>query len=215
PSPLSLLCDVESWTPGRDVHNGSQPSSRRSFGSSTSDNDRLRQRGEQPTYSFVGMHCIFDQCRASVTVLKFGHMSSDLLAYRASDGTLTVCTVSDPPSILKHLNGHSKDVTVDAYFFGKILFPASSSPLGYGTNAIFPVFVLNTMSCLFSNFDFSSNNQYIASSSLDKTVRVWEISKGLCIRVIYGVSPQLCIRFHPVNGKGCIPTLVVSSERRT
>ncbi|PRQ23929.1 putative transcription factor WD40-like family [Rosa chinensis] len=143
-----------------DVHSGSQPSSRTSFGSSTSDNDdRLCQRGEQPAYSFVGMHCIFDQCRASVTVLKFGHMSSDLLAYGASDGTLTVCTVSDPPPILKHLNGHSKDVT---------------------------------------DFDFSSNNQYIASSSLDKTVRVWEISKGLCIRVIYGVSPQLCIRFHPV-----------------
>ncbi|XP_065616279.1 uncharacterized protein LOC136061846 [Quercus suber] len=106
------------------------------------------------------MHCIFDQCKASVTVLKFGHMSSDLLAYGASDGTLTVCTVSEPPSVLKELKGHSKDVT---------------------------------------DFDFSSNNQYIASSSMDKTVRVWEISKGLCIRVIYGVSSQLCIRFHPVN----------------
>ncbi|KAI8016602.1 hypothetical protein LOK49_LG05G00269 [Camellia lanceoleosa] len=47
------------------------------------------------------------------------------------------------------------------------------------------------------DFDFTSNNQYIASSSMDKTVRIWEISKGLCIRVIYGVSPQLCIRFHP------------------
>ncbi|XP_050107555.1 uncharacterized protein LOC126586671 isoform X3 [Malus sylvestris] len=156
-SPLSLLYDVESWSPGR---SGSQPSPRRSFGSSISDSDRPRPRRAEPAYSFVGMHCIFDQCTASVTVLKFGHMSSDLLAYGASDGTLTVCTVSDPPSILKHLHGHSKDVT---------------------------------------DFDFSSNNQYIASSSMDKTVRVWEISKGLCIRVIYGVSPQLCIRFHPVN----------------
>ncbi|KAM1002521.1 uncharacterized protein LOC126586671 isoform X2 [Malus sylvestris] len=159
-SPLSLLYDVESWSPGRDVQSGSQPSPRRSFGSSISDSDRPRPRRAEPAYSFVGMHCIFDQCTASVTVLKFGHMSSDLLAYGASDGTLTVCTVSDPPSILKHLHGHSKDVT---------------------------------------DFDFSSNNQYIASSSMDKTVRVWEISKGLCIRVIYGVSPQLCIRFHPVN----------------
>ncbi|KAK1317982.1 hypothetical protein QJS10_CPA05g01228 [Acorus calamus] len=34
---------------------------------------------------------------------------------------------------------------------------------------------------------------------MDKTVRVWEISKGNCIRVIYGVSSQLCIHFHPVN----------------
>ncbi|XP_004290280.1 PREDICTED: WD repeat-containing protein 13 [Fragaria vesca subsp. vesca] len=160
PSPRALLYEVESWTPGRDLHSPSILSSRRSFSSTTSDTDRPRRRGEQPAYSFVGMQCIFDQCRASVTVLKFGHMSSDLLAYGASDGTLTVCTVSDPPSILKHLNGHSKDVT---------------------------------------DFDFSSNNQYIASSSMDKTVRVWEISKGVCIRVIYGVSPQLCIRFHPVN----------------
>lgn len=50
-----------------------------------------------------------------------------------------------------------------------------------------------------TDFDFSSNNQYIASSSMDKTVRVWEISKGNCIRVIYGISSQLCIRFHPVR----------------
>ncbi|KAL0656556.1 hypothetical protein Bca4012_077140 [Brassica carinata] len=47
------------------------------------------------------MHCIFNQCKSSVTVLKFGHMSSDLLAYGASDGTLTVCSLSDEPSVLK------------------------------------------------------------------------------------------------------------------
>ncbi|KAM3743218.1 hypothetical protein ACB098_07G127600 [Castanea mollissima] len=161
PSPLSLLYEAESWSSSRDVQSGNLDSSRRtSFSSNASDTDRPRQRGTEPAYSFVGMHCIFDQCKTSVTVLKFGHMSSDLLAYGASDGTLTVCTVSEPPSVLNELKGHSKDVT---------------------------------------DFDFSSNNQYIASSSMDKTVRVWEISKGLCIRVIYGVSSQLCIRFHPVN----------------
>ncbi|CAA3017733.1 WD repeat-containing 13 [Olea europaea subsp. europaea] len=96
----------------------------------------------------------------TITVIKFGHMSSDLLAYGASDGSLTVCTVSTSPAVLKQLTGHTKDVT---------------------------------------DFDFSTNNQYITSSSIDKTVRVWDISKGLCMRVIYGVSPELCIRFHPVN----------------
>ncbi|XWS62742.1 hypothetical protein CRYUN_Cryun06bG0037000 [Craigia yunnanensis] len=68
-----------------------------------------------------------------VTVLKFGHMSSDLLAYGASDGTLTVCAVSNPPSVIKQLKGHLKDVT---------------------------------------DFDFLSNNQYFASSTMDKTVQV-------------------------------------------
>ncbi|GAV72121.1 WD40 domain-containing protein [Cephalotus follicularis] len=161
PIPFSHLFEVDSWTSSRDVRSGNLASSHRdSFSSTASDNCRPRRRGVEPAYSFVGMHCIFDQCKAAVTVIKFGYMSSDLLAYGASDGTLTVCNVSDPPSVIKQLSGHSKDVT---------------------------------------DFDFSSNNQYIASSSVDKTVRVWDISKGLCIRVIYGVSSQLCVRFHPVN----------------
>ncbi|XWS54958.1 hypothetical protein CRYUN_Cryun10bG0134100 [Craigia yunnanensis] len=161
PSPLSHLFEVESWNSSRDLRSGTLASNHRtSFSSSISDSDHPRRQGVEPAYSFVGMHCIFDQCKAAVTVLKFGHMSSDLLAYGASDGTLTVCTVSEQPSVIKQLKGHSKDVT---------------------------------------DFDFSSNNQYIASSSMDKTVRVWELSKGLCIRVIYGVSSQMCIRFHPVN----------------
>ncbi|KAG4160539.1 hypothetical protein ERO13_D01G004000v2 [Gossypium hirsutum] len=160
-SPLSRLSEVESWSSSKDLRSGTLASNHRtSFSSSISDSDHPRGQGVEPAYSFVGMHCIFDQCKSAVTVLKFGHMSSDLLAYGASDGTLTVCNVSDPPTVINQLKGHSKDVT---------------------------------------DFDFSSNNQYIASSSADKTVRVWELSKGFCIRVIYGVSPQLCIRFHPVN----------------
>ncbi|KAK2978261.1 hypothetical protein RJ640_017112 [Escallonia rubra] len=171
PGPLSLAFEGDSWSTSRfkdvlhlfslqEVQSGSQALSHRtSVSSNASDSGHSRRKAE-PAYSFVGMHCIFDQCKAMVTVLKFGHMSSDLLAYGASDGTLTVCNVSQPPSIVKKLTGHSKDVT---------------------------------------DFDFSLNNQYIASSSLDKTVRIWDISKGLCIRVIYGVSSQLCIRFHPVN----------------
>ncbi|GMP51179.1 hypothetical protein CsSME_00017520 [Camellia sinensis var. sinensis] len=153
---------MDSWSPIRDLRSGSQALSHSpsfsSKASNASDGDHPRRKAE-PGYSYVGMHCIFDQCKAMVTVVKFGQMSSDLLAYGASDCTLTVCTVSDPPAVLNQLIGHSKDVT---------------------------------------DFDFTLNNQYIASSSMDKTVRIWEISKCLCIRVIYGVSPQLCIRFHLV-----------------
>ncbi|GLT86182.1 hypothetical protein SLE2022_043380 [Rubroshorea leprosula] len=159
PNPFSYIFEVDNWTSSRDIRSGNPTSNpRTSFSSIASDSSR--RRGTEPAYSFVGMHCIFDHCKSAVTVLKFGHMSSDLLAYGSSDGTLTVCTVCVPPSVVKQLSGHSKDVT---------------------------------------DFDFSVNNQYIASSSMDKTVRVWELSKGICIRVIYGVSSQLCIRFHPVN----------------
>ncbi|KAL8556153.1 hypothetical protein ACS0TY_003807 [Phlomoides rotata] len=160
PNPLSPYSEADNWSTSRDVRSSTQAFSHRtSFSSNASDIDYPRRKGE-PAYSFVGMHFIFDQCKAMVTVIKFGHMSSDLLAYGASDGSLTVCTVSTPPSVLKQFTGHTKDVT---------------------------------------DFDFSANNQYIASASIDKTVRVWDIPKGLCMRVIYGVSSQLCIRFNPVN----------------
>ncbi|KAI3809803.1 hypothetical protein L1987_19403 [Smallanthus sonchifolius] len=159
PSQLSLLLEGESWAGSKDIRESQTLSRAVSLGANSSDFEYPRQKAEL-AYSFVGMHCIFDECKSMVTVIKFGHMSSDILAYGATDGTITVCTFSEPPSIMKKLIGHSKDVT---------------------------------------DFDFSLNNQYIASSSLDKTVRVWDIPKGLCIRVIYGVTSKLCIRFHPVN----------------
>lgn len=61
-----------------------------------------------------------------VTVIKFGHTSSDLLAYGACDGSLTVCNVSSPPSVLEQLVGHSKQVT-DLDFSAKNHYIASSS----------------------------------------------------------------------------------------
>ncbi|CAH1444819.1 unnamed protein product [Lactuca virosa] len=157
--PASITHDIDSWSFSRDPSESQTVSRTNSIRSNLSETDHSRKKTE-PAYSFVGMHCIFDECKSMVTVIKFGNMSSDLLAFGATDGTLTVCTVSESPSVMKKLIGHSKDVT---------------------------------------DFDFTMNNHYIASSSLDKTVRVWDIPKGLCIRVIYGVAPQLCIRFHPVN----------------
>jgi hypothetical protein len=46
-------------------------------------------------------------------------MSSDILAYGASDGSLTVCSLLEEPSVLKQLTGHSKDVTgsIDWYCY--------------------------------------------------------------------------------------------------
>lgn len=114
----------------------------------------------EPGYSFVGMHCVFDECKASVNIVKFGHMSSELLAFGASNGLITLCSVAHPPQILHRMTGHTKEVT---------------------------------------DLDWSSNNQYLSSSSLDKSVRVWDVKKGECLRVIYGTAPQLSIRFHPVN----------------
>ena len=87
--PSVSVIEVDSWSSSRDPRSGYQASSHRtSFSSSASDNDPPVQKIE-PAYSFVGMHCIFDQYKASVTVWKFGNKSSDLLAYGAADGTPT------------------------------------------------------------------------------------------------------------------------------
>lgn len=54
---------------------------------------------------------------------------------------------------------------------------------------------------LFADFDWSSSNEYLLSSSLDKTVRVWNATKGDCIRIVYGSSAQLCCCFNPVSSQ--------------
>lgn len=47
----------------------------------------------------------------AVTILKFGHRVSNLLAYGASDGSLSVCDVSKVQSMPQQMKGHTKDIT--------------------------------------------------------------------------------------------------------
>lgn len=73
---------MEGSTLLQDLRIGNFASSHRtSFSSSTSDSDRLRRKGVDPpaAYSFVGMHCIFDQCRASGDFFMVICSSSDVL----------------------------------------------------------------------------------------------------------------------------------------
>ncbi|XP_074592444.1 uncharacterized protein LOC141848301 [Curcuma longa] len=104
--PQSILYDTDTGGSSRDLRG-----SNLSFGHYNSlDSDR-QIRHVEPAYSFVGMHCIFDHCKASATIVKFGHMSSNLLAYGASDGSLTICNASEQPSLCHQLKGHSKAIT--------------------------------------------------------------------------------------------------------
>uniref|UniRef100_M4EPU3 Uncharacterized protein n=1 Tax=Brassica campestris TaxID=3711 RepID=M4EPU3_BRACM len=75
PAPLSHQFEAESFTSSRDLRSANQVSSRRlSFSSSFSDGDHSFRRGGggfEHAYSFVGMHCIFDQCKSSVWPYEF------------------------------------------------------------------------------------------------------------------------------------------------
>eukprot|EP00850_Spirogloea_muscicola_P009523 SM000053S17480 [mRNA] locus=s53:658233:662868:+ [translate_table: standard] len=65
----------------------------------------------EPAYSFSGMYTLFDQCKAAVNVVKFGKLSSELLAYGAADGSLHICLLAEPAALLHDLRGHTKEVT--------------------------------------------------------------------------------------------------------
>ncbi|CAN7049926.1 unnamed protein product [Brassica rapa subsp. trilocularis] len=80
PGPLSHQFEAESFSSSRDLRSANQVSSRRlSFSSSFSDGDHSFRRGGggfEHAYSFVGMHCIFDQCKSSGIFL---HLLLDLI----------------------------------------------------------------------------------------------------------------------------------------
>eukprot|EP00250_Pteridium_aquilinum_P008901 c18293_g1_i1 orf=182-1114(+) len=156
PSTPPLSYGRDSGSSSKDILSFSQGASISSFMSEA----EHHQSHKGPGDTFVGMHCIFDHFKSSVNVVRFGHRSSELLGFGASDGRIAVCTVMDPPGILHHLEGHSKSIT---------------------------------------DFDFSLNNQYLCSSSMDRSVRIWDVEKEHCVRIVYDNTEQLCVRFHPVN----------------
>uniref|UniRef100_A0A1B6KAF4 WD repeat-containing protein 55 homolog n=1 Tax=Graphocephala atropunctata TaxID=36148 RepID=A0A1B6KAF4_9HEMI len=63
-------------------------------------------------YAFVGVHHIFDQHTAAVTMVKFAHNDRSRLCCASNDGTVSICNVtSRPPSVDCILTGHRKAVT--------------------------------------------------------------------------------------------------------
>lgn len=63
-------------------------------------------------YAFAGVHHIFDQHFSSVTMIKFANNDRSKLCCASSDGTVSICNVTDnPPQVEVMLKGHGKAVT--------------------------------------------------------------------------------------------------------
>ncbi|XP_068084432.1 WD repeat-containing protein 13 [Anabrus simplex] len=63
-------------------------------------------------YAFVGVHHIFDQHTAAVTMLKFANNDRSRLGCASLDGTVSVCNVTaSPPHVEVVFRGHKKGVT--------------------------------------------------------------------------------------------------------
>ncbi|PNF16687.1 WD repeat-containing protein 13 [Cryptotermes secundus] len=63
-------------------------------------------------YAFVGVHHIFDQHSAGVTMLKFANNDRSRLCCASFDGTVSICNVTaNPPHVEVVFKGHKKGVT--------------------------------------------------------------------------------------------------------
>eukprot|EP01125_Pyxidicula_operculata_P019863 TRINITY_DN7221_c0_g1_i2.p1 TRINITY_DN7221_c0_g1~~TRINITY_DN7221_c0_g1_i2.p1 ORF type:complete len:409 (-),score=70.06 TRINITY_DN7221_c0_g1_i2:4-1230(-) len=50
-----------------------------------------------------------------------------------------------------------------------------------------------------SDFDWSMTNDFILSSSIDETLRVWNVKNSSCLRCIEVGAAVFCCCFHPIN----------------
>ncbi|CAI5511658.1 unnamed protein product [Closterium sp. Naga37s-1] len=137
----------------------------------------------------VRMCAVFDDCLASVNKVQFARHHPDLLAYGAADGTLRLCYV--PCSRGGNRIGGTGGKR------GAVNVARVKHELKGHTKEV-------------TDFDWSTDDDYLCSSSADKSVRVWDVGSGQCLRIIYTVIPQTCIIFHPQNNN----FLVVANSKR-
>ncbi|XP_046611005.1 WD repeat-containing protein 13-like isoform X1 [Neodiprion virginianus] len=73
------------------------------------------RRSIAENYAFVGVHHIFDQHSAAVSMLKFANNDRSKLCCASLDGIISICEVTGvtgtPPKVVALLKGHQKGVT--------------------------------------------------------------------------------------------------------
>ncbi|GJP61647.1 hypothetical protein CLOP_g18785 [Closterium sp. NIES-67] len=135
------------------------------------------------------MSAVFDDCLASVNKVQFSRHHPDLLAYGAADGTFRLCYVPCNTGGSKGGGAGGKK--------GALGVARVKHELKGHTKEV-------------TDFDWSTDDDYLCSSSADKSVRVWDVGTGQCLRIIYTLIPQTCIIFHPQNNN----FLVVANSKK-
>ncbi|XP_020709859.2 WD repeat-containing protein 13-like [Athalia rosae] len=81
-------------------------------------------------YAFVGVHHIFDQHSAAISMLKFANNDRSKLCCSSLDGVISICevtgTTGTPPKVVALLKGHEKGVTAIDWSVSNDLIVSSS-----------------------------------------------------------------------------------------
>lgn len=87
----------------------------------------IQRKSTAENFAFAGVHHVFDQHTAAVTMLKFANNDRSRLGCASLDGTLSICeVVSTPPQVLALLEGHQKGVTAFDWSISNDLIVSSS-----------------------------------------------------------------------------------------
>jgi WD40 repeat protein len=123
-------------------------------------------------YAFVGMHHIFERGTGKVegTSFLFANMIVNRIKFGNNDNDILAFASSD--GIITIASAMQKPQVI-------IELVGHSQPI--------------------IDFDWSLSNEYLISTSLDNTIRVWNVNSGKCVRTILCKTPASCIQFHPLN----------------
>ena len=126
----------------------------------------IQQRTTAENFAFDGVHHIFDQHTAAISMMKFANNDRSKLCCASFDGHISICEAASPsPRVVCIVPGHKKGVTA---------------------------------------IDWSISNDLIVSSSLDTTLRLWQLHSDLkleCLRVLTDpmAAEVLSCAFVPAN----------------
>lgn len=88
---------------------------------------RAQRKSTAESFAFAGVHHVFDQHKAAVTMLKFANNDRSKLCCASLDGTLSICeVVGTPPKVIALLEGHRNGVTALDWSISNDLIVSSS-----------------------------------------------------------------------------------------
>lgn len=151
----------------------------------------VQRKSTAENFAFAGVHHVFDQHKAAVTMLKFANNDRSKLCCASLDGTLSICDViSAPPRVIALLEGHCNGVTALDWSISNDLIVSSSLDT---TIRLWKVCAETEPSCLRVVNDqqraevlccsfIPANNNLIVAGNSQGLIQVLNVSTGIYTR---------------------------------